>query len=152
MYRKVKKISIVLSALVLASCTCNRSFFQILTHNNVGYWTEEGCIRIRSYSKKDSTFKEYNDNMEEFQDQWLDLRLAEHKFHIFNDTLFTYHRIKGTEKYIRDYTDFIVSAKKNRIKVIEQPLKTEKNDSTISNEPDTTTWVRVKKRDRKRLR
>lgn len=152
MYRKVKKIIIASCALmVLASCTCNRSYFQMLTHNGVGYWrTEKTISSIRGYSIKDSTFGYYNENLMLERDM-CGRAVYEHRFNISNDTLYQYFRERKTGNCSTESTHKICSFTKNKIRVIYIPTKWETEKFDFSN-PKIITWVRVKKRDIKRLR
>ena len=152
MHRKVKKIIIASCALmVLASCTCNRSYFQMLTHNGVGYWrTEKTIASIRGYSIKDSTFGYYDENLMLERDM-CGRAVYEHRFHISNDTLYQYFRDRETGNCSTESTHKICSFNKNKIRVIYIPTEWEKANFDCSN-IDTITFVRVKNRDIKRLR
>lgn len=152
MYRKVKKINIIFITLILSLASCKQSYFQMLTHSDIGFWRTQGFYLYHSYSKTDSTFKDYDEKMEQFRDQWVWLEyLCEHKFRISNDTLYRYHRDKKTGICYPDFTYQIVSLKKNRLRMKRIPSEHEKIDS-IPEERYYVTFFRVKSRDIKRIK
>ena len=152
MYRKVKKINIILFTSVLFLSSCKQSYFQMLTRNDVRYWRTEECINpIRGYSRSDTIISFYRDNMIQRHYQWVWLEMCEHKYYIYNDMFYHYHKDKETGKCYRDETYRIISFNRNKLKLIYIPSEWEKANLDCSN-PDTITWVRVKNRDIKRLR
>lgn len=151
MYRKAKKINVILVISVFVLSSCNQSYFQMLTHNDVGYWRKEKWVDpIYGYSKNDTTHSVYSDNMVQHHYQWVWLEMCEHKYCIYNDMFYHYNKDKETGKCYRDETYRIISFKRNKLKMIYIPTELEKAKCDYSK--DTITLVRVKNRDIKRLR
>ncbi|MDE6152471.1 MAG: hypothetical protein K2G12_10890 [Prevotella sp.] len=125
----------------------------MLTNNDVGYWRKEKWIDpICGYSKRDSSFCFYNENMIQDHDYhivWYER--SKHEFRISNDTIYHYHVDKLMDKCHPDDTDKIISFKRNRLRLVHIPTEWEKDYFDCS-KMDTITFVRVKNRDIKRLR
>ena len=113
MGKKPSKKIIVLAAVVMLLVSCRQSCFDVLTHNDVGYWSFNWTHKnlfgsIIEFSKKDSTMKYIDDNWA--YEDWPPA-LWGLKFRINNDTLFTYVNRRG---YVKTYdTLSIVSYSKN---------------------------------------
>lgn len=110
----LKRIIAAISLCVLFT-SCNQSLFQVLTHNDVGYWSQYWMPKdprgsIIEYSKKDSSMKYLDENW--FYDDHTPA-LWGLKFRITMDSLFEYVDRKG---YVKTYdTLSIASYTKNRI-------------------------------------
>ena len=98
MERKVIKIVIVLSFILPLLISCKQSCFDVLTHNDVGYWSRYWTPNdphgaIMEFSKNDSTTKYIDENWtySDFSPALWGL-----KFWISSDTLFTYVNRKGS--------------------------------------------------------
>jgi len=109
----IKKI-MVLTFLLLLSVSCKQSCFDILTHNDVGYWSDGWSPKnptgsIMEFSKKDSTLKFLGETWA-YQD-WSPA-LWGMKFKITNDTLFTYKNWSGG---IKEYDTLLVVSYSNNI-------------------------------------
>ena len=149
MYRKIKKVSFIL---ILVLSSCNQSNFQLLTLNDVGYWRYEGCLSpLREYSRKDSTFEYYNENLRHDFSGWAWLEMCEHKFRVSNDTIYHYVRYKETRICYTEFTYKIVSLNKNKLRTIHILNEKEKADPNIPN-PDTITLFRIKTKAVKRIK
>lgn len=115
-----KKITLFVFLLALIT-SCKQSCFDVITHNNVGYWsrywTEDNPVGIiEAYSKKDSTVKALDNYWNyTFGNTLGDIHGV--KFRISNDTLFYYVKIKETGLVIMWDTIPIVSYSKNKIVV-----------------------------------
>ena len=77
--------------------SCKQSCFEVITHNDVGYWSDGWTPKdptgsIREFSKKDSTLKYLGETWA--YETWSPA-LWGLKFRITNDTLFTYVNRKG---------------------------------------------------------
>ena len=97
MGKKPSKKVIVLAAVVMLLVSCRQSCLDVITHNDVGYWSELWTPKnpagpIREFSKKDSTLK-YLGETWAYED-WSPA-LWGLKFRITNDTLFTYVNRNG---------------------------------------------------------
>lgn len=100
MGKKPSKKIIVLAAVVMLLVSCRQSCFDVLTHNDVGYWSRYWTPNdphgaITEYSKKDSTTKYLNEcwAYNDFAPALWGL-----KFKMANDTLFKYVNRKGNLK------------------------------------------------------
>jgi len=97
MGKKPSKKVIVLAAVFMLLVSCRQSCLDVITHNDVGYWSELWTPKnpagpIREFSKKDSTLK-YLGETWAYED-WPPA-LWGLKFRITNDTLFTYVNRNG---------------------------------------------------------
>lgn len=112
---KTLKIVIVCISLLMLFASCQQSCFDIITHNDMGYWSrywtpEDPHGSIAEFSKKDSTWKDLSEDWtyNDFTPSLWGL-----KFRITNDTLFKYINRKGE---VIMYDSFpIVSYSKNTI-------------------------------------
>ena len=100
MGKKPSKKVIVLAAVVMLLVSCRQSCFDVLTHNDVGYWSRYWTPKdprgsISEFSKKDSTMKYIDDNWayEDWPPAFWGL-----KFKMADDTLFKYVNRKGNLK------------------------------------------------------
>ena len=109
-FQKSKKQIIYLIITGLSLISCRQSLFEVITHNNVGYWSRYDNGIITEYSKRDSSVKFLDDD-------WTYCKQGSHdwglKFKIANDTLFFY--TIGRENIIMNETIPIVAYKKNII-------------------------------------
>lgn len=92
--------------------SCKQSCFDVLTHNDVGYWSDGWTPKdpsgsIMEFSKKDSTLKYLGDTWA--YDDWPPA-LWGLKFKITNDTLYTYVNRNGN---IRIYDTLLVVSYSN---------------------------------------
>lgn len=97
---KAIKIVKMLTFLLPLLVSCKQSCFDVLTHNDVGYWSDgwkpkDPFGSIMEFSKKDSTLKYLGDTWA--YDDWSPA-LWGLKFKITNDTLFTYINRNGNIK------------------------------------------------------
>lgn len=113
---KSSKIIIIFAIVIIPLISCKQSLFQVITHNDVGYWKSEWSPLITEYSKKDSRFEVYDEN-------WINLRegpklgiwaIYGTKFRITNDTIFYYCEVDGHVAAMGD-TLPVVSYSKNTI-------------------------------------
>ena len=110
-----KKVIIVYVCILALCASCRQSCFEVLTQNNVAYWSLDWTLHnpygaIMEYSKKDSTLKYLDDSWiyENWNHAFWGL-----KFRISNDTLFEYVNRKGR---IITYDSLpIVTYSKNKI-------------------------------------
>ena len=100
MGKKSIKIVKVLTFLLPLLVSCRQSCFDVLTHNDVGYWSRYWTPKdprgsISEFSKKDSTMKYIDDNWayEDWPPAFWGL-----KFKMADDTLFKYVNRKGNLK------------------------------------------------------
>ena len=105
--QKSKKQIIYLIITGLSLISCRQSLFEVITHNNVGYWSRYDNGSIMEYSKRDSTIKYLDDDWTYHTEVW------GLKFKITNDTMFFY--TIGRENIIMNETIPIVAYKKNII-------------------------------------
>ena len=98
-------IYLIITGLSLISC--RQSLFEVITHNNVGYWSRYDNGVITEYSKRDSSVKFLDDDWTYHTEVW------GLKFKIANDTLFEYTIRRGN--IIMNETIPIVAYKKNII-------------------------------------
>ena len=108
--QKSKKQIIYLIITGLSLISCRQSLFEVITHNNVGYWSRYDNGVITEYSKRDSTIKYLDDDWTyhtEVPQLW-DL-----KFKITNDTMFFYTIRRGN--IIMVDTTLIVDYNKNTL-------------------------------------
>ena len=105
--QKSKKQIIYLIITGLSLISCRQSLFEVITHNNVGYWSRYDNGVIMEYSKRDSTIKYLDD------DWTYHTEVCGLKFKITNDTMFFY--TIGRENIIMNETIPIVAYKKNII-------------------------------------
>ena len=105
--QKSKKQIIYLIITGLSLISCRQSLFEVITHNNVGYWSRYDNGVIMEYSKRDSTIKYLDDDWTYHTEVW------GLKFKITNDTMFFY--TIGRENIIMNETIPIVAYKKNII-------------------------------------
>ena len=105
--QKSKKQIIYLIITGLSLISCRQSLFEVITHNNVGYWSRYDNGVIMEYSKRDSTIKYLDDDWTYHTHVW------GLKFKITNDTMFFY--TIGRENIIMNETIPIVAYKKNII-------------------------------------
>lgn len=115
MGKRMTKIIIVFTSLLLMFVSCKQSFFNVLTHNDVGYWSRYWTTNnphgaITEFSKKDSTTK-YLDESWVYSD--FSPALWGLKFWISGDTLFKYVNRKA--KLIIYDTIPIASYSKNAV-------------------------------------
>ena len=128
-----KKIAFFVLFLYLI-VSCKQSCFDVITHNNKGYWsrywTEDDPYGvITEYSKKDSTVKNYCEDWRLcFVNSIGDIHGV--KFRITNDTLFQYVNIKNSGLVIMWDTIPIVSYSKDTIVI-------------RSDVPETVKWHRI---------
>ena len=106
-FQKSKKQIIYLIITGLSLISCRQSLFEVITHNNVGYWSRYDNGSIMEYSKRDSTIKYLDD------DWTYHTHVPWNKFKITNDTMFFY--TIGRENIIMNETIPIVAYKKNII-------------------------------------
>ena len=117
MGKKSIKIVKVLTFLLPLLVSCKQSCFDVLSHNDVGYWSfnwthKEPYGSIVEFSKKDSTMKYIDDYDDNWAYQDWNHAFWGLKFRIINDTLFSYVDRKG---YVMVYdTLSIVSYSKNK--------------------------------------
>ena len=105
--QKSKKQIIYLIITGLSLISCRQSLFEVITHNNVGYWSRYDNGVITEYSKRDSSVKFLDDDWTYHTEVW------GLKFKIANDTLFEYTIRRGN--IIMNETIPIVAYKKNII-------------------------------------
>ena len=105
--QKSKKQIIYLIITGLSLISCRQSLFEVITHNNVGYWSRYDNGVIMEYSKRDSIIKYLDD------DWTYHTHVPWNKFKITNDTMFFY--TIGRENIIMNETIPIVAYKKNII-------------------------------------
>ena len=105
--QKSKKQIIYLIITGLSLISCRQSLFEVITHNNVGYWSRYDNGVITEYSKRDSSVKFLDDDWTYHTEVW------GLKFKITNDTMFFY--TIGRENIIMNETIPIVAYKKNII-------------------------------------
>lgn len=105
--QKSKKQIIYLIITGLSLISCRQSLFEVITHNNVGYWSRYDNGVIMEYSKRDSTIKYLDD------DWTYHTHVPWNKFKITNDTMFFYTIRRGN--IIMNETIPIVAYKKNII-------------------------------------
>ena len=105
--QKSKKQIIYLIITGLSLISCRQSLFEVITHNNVGYWSRYDNGIITEYSKRDSSVKFLDDDWTYHTEVW------GLKFKITNDTMFFY--TIGRENIIMNETIPIVAYKKNII-------------------------------------
>ena len=106
-FQKSKKQIIYLIITGLSLISCRQSLFEVITHNNVGYWSRYDNGVIMEYSKRDSIIKYLDD------DWTYHTHVPWNKFKITNDTMFFY--TIGRENIIMNETIPIVAYKKNII-------------------------------------
>ena len=85
---------IVFVILFVFFLSCKQSCFQVITQNNVAYWSRYTNGIIMEYSKKDSTLKYLNEDGTYCKQNSLEAVYGI-KFRITNDTLFHYVNHKG---------------------------------------------------------
>ncbi|SEA66573.1 hypothetical protein SAMN05216455_1179 [Segatella bryantii] len=107
-FQKSKKQIIYLIITGLSLISCRQSLFEVITHNNVGYWSRYDNGSIMEYSKRDSTIKYLSDDWTYHTHVW------GLKFKITNDTMFFY-TISRRGNIIMNETIPIVAYKKNII-------------------------------------
>ena len=116
--KKTSKIIIVFAALLILFVSCKQSLFQVITHNDVGYWRSELNGGITEYSKKDSRVEDYDENWINFRKSGVPLigiwAIHGTKFRITNDTIFYYCEVDGHIAAMGD-TLPIVSYSRNTI-------------------------------------
>jgi hypothetical protein len=105
--QKSKKQIIYLIITGLSLISCRQSLFEVITHNNVGYWSRYDDGVIMEYSKRDSIIKYLDD------DWTYHTHVPWNKFKITNDTMFFYTISRGN--IIMNETIPIVAYKKNII-------------------------------------
>ena len=114
-WNKTSMIAILLSSLLTLFVSCNQPCFQVITHDDVAYWSrywmpDNPHGSIVEFSKKDSTMKHLDDDW--VYDDWSPAFWGL-KFRITNDTLFSYVNRDGI---VRMYDSIpIVSYSKNTI-------------------------------------
>ena len=107
-FQKSQKQIIYLIITGLSLISCRQSLFEVITHNNVGYWSRYDNGSIMEYSKRDSTIKYLSDDWTYHTHVW------GLKFKITNDTMFFY-TISRRGNIIMNETIPIVAYKKNII-------------------------------------
>ena len=137
-WKKTSKIVILLSSLLTLFVSCNQSCFQVITHNDVGYWSfnwmpDDPHGSIVEFSKKDSTMK-YLDDYWVYQD-WSPAFWGL-KFRITNDTLFSYVNKEGNVRMFDVIP--IVSYSKNTF-------------ISMNNESEQVNWHRISTKYAKRM-
>ena len=105
--QKSKKQIIYLIITGLSLISCRQSLFEVITHNNVGYWSRYDNGVIMEYSKRDSTIKYLDDDWTYHTEVW------GLKFKIANDTLFEYIIRRGN--IIINETIHVVGYNKNTL-------------------------------------
>lgn len=119
---KFSKKIIIFAIVIIPLISCKQSLFQVITHNDVGYWTrywtpEDPYGAITEYSKKDSTAEHINEDWTYFRKSvpligiWA---IYGTKFRISNDTLF-YYCEKNGKILDRGDTIPVISYSKNTI-------------------------------------
>ena len=108
--QKSKKQIIYLIITGLSLISCRQSLFEVITHNNVGYWSRYDNGSIIEYSKRDSSVKFLDDDWTYHTHVPLLWGL---KFKIANDTLFEY-TIRGGN-IIMNETIHVVGYNKNTL-------------------------------------
>ena len=106
-FQKSKKQIIYLIITGLSLISCRQSLFEVITHNNVGYWSRYDNGVIMEYSKRDSTIKYLDDDWTYHTEVW------GLKFKIANDTLFEYIIRRGN--IIINETIHVVGYNKNTL-------------------------------------
>ena len=105
--QKSKKQIIYLIITGLSLISCRQSLFEVITHNNVGYWSRYDNGVITEYSKRDSSVKYLDDDWTYHTEVW------GLKFKIANDTLFEYTIRRGN--IIINETIHVVGYNKNTL-------------------------------------
>ena len=105
--QKSKKQIIYLIITGLSLISCRQSLFEVITHNNVGYWSRYDNGSIIEYSKRDSSVKFLDDDWTYHTEVW------GLKFKIANDTLFEYTIRRGN--IIMNETIHVVGYNKNTL-------------------------------------
>ena len=108
--QKSKKQIIYLIITGLSLISCRQSLFEVITHNNVGYWSRYDNGVIMEYSKRDSTIKYLDDDWTYHTEV---PQLWGLKFKITNDTMFFYTIRRGN--IIMVDTTLIVGYNKNTL-------------------------------------
>ena len=108
--QKSKKQIIYLIITGLSLISCRQSLFEVITHNNVGYWSRYDNGVIMEYSKRDSTIKYLDDDWTYHTHV---PQLWGLKFKLANDTLFEYINRRGN--IIMVDTTHIVGYNKNTL-------------------------------------
>ncbi|OYP55261.1 hypothetical protein SAMN04487899_105185 [Segatella bryantii] len=108
--QKSKKQIIYLIITGLSLISCRQSLFEVITHNNVGYWSRYDNGVIMEYSKRDSTIKYLDDDWTYHTHV---PQLWGLKFKITNDTMFFYTIRRGN--IIMVDTTHIVGYNKNTL-------------------------------------
>ena len=109
--QKSKKQIIYLIITGLSLISCRQSLFEVITHNNVGYWSRYDNGIITEYSKRDSSVKFLDDDWTYCKQGSQDWGL---KFKIANDTMFFY-TISRRGNIIMVDTTHIVGYNKNTL-------------------------------------
>ena len=109
-FLKSKKQIIYLIITGLSLISCRQSLFEVITHNNVGYWSRYDNGIITEYSKRDSSVKFLDDDWTYCKQGPQDWGL---KFKIANDTLFEYIIRRGN--IIINETIHVVGYNKNTL-------------------------------------
>ena len=111
----IRVMAVVVFSVLFASC--GQSLFQVLTHDDVGYWSHNWTRKnpygvIIEYSKRDSVMKFVD---EDWTYSWIGSfdNIYGRRFRIINDTIFEYVRKKNVE-YPLD-TVIVASYSKDRI-------------------------------------
>ena len=116
-YKKTLRI-IIFAIVIIPLISCKQSLFQVITHNDVGYWKSEWSPLISEYSKKDSRVEDINEDWTYFRKSGIPLigvwAIYGTKFKITNDTIFHYCERNGKIVDIGD-TIPVVSYSKNTI-------------------------------------
>ena len=108
--QKSKKQIIYLIITGLSLISCRQSLFEVITHNNVGYWSRYDNGVITEYSKRDSSVKFLDDDWTYHTHV---PQLWGLKFKIANDTLFEYINRRGN--IIINKTIHVVGYNKNTL-------------------------------------
>ena len=108
--QKSKKQIIYLIITGLSLISCRQSLFEVITHNNVGYWSRYDNGVIMEYSKRDSIIKYLDDDWTYHTHV---PQLWGLKFKITNDTMFFYTIRRGN--IIMVDTTHIVGYNKNTL-------------------------------------
>lgn len=121
MWNKSSSKIIAFASMLVLFASCKQSFFDVITHNDVGYWSRYWTPKdphgvIVEYSKKDSIKRVINKDWT--RPRWLGTYDDIHgqKFKITNDTMFTYISDGKGFMRMRD-TLLIVSYSRNKIVV-----------------------------------
>ena len=86
-----KKYCFIIIVICACFSSCAQSYYKLLTHNDVAYWTHDRTCLIIEYSLKDSLVKLLEPDMTYERIDVIEAKYGE-KFKFTNDTLFYYIR------------------------------------------------------------